>query len=130
MTSLPRPTLINRAIAMTMAAAATIVIVAGSAAPAVAATLDGAPTATIDLAGIDLASPAGEARISGAVARAARRICTDGSERSVAAAQARRACIAVALDSALPQVAARADAARASRSALAAASPSTTTVVR
>ena len=130
MTDLPRPALISRAIAMTMAAAATFVIVAGSAAPATAAPVGTPRIVVVSLSGIDLASPAGEARIADAVARAARSVCTAGDNRALAERQARRTCIATALGTALPQLAARADAARTARFALADASAPTTEVRR
>lgn len=125
MTDLPRPTLIGRTIALTIAAAATLVIVAGSAAPAAASPA----TVVIDLAGIDLASPAGEARIAAAVARAAGLVCS-GGDRGLAGLRARRACIDTALGGAMPQLTARADAARNPRTALAGANEPTNTVRR
>lgn len=130
MTNLPRPSLVQRAIALMMATAATIVVVAGSASPAAAGTLDTPRSAIIDLAGIDLASQAGEARVADEVKRTARRVCSTDGDPSLAARSARLACIEAALAAALPQLAARADAARSMRSALADASPATATVTR
>jgi UrcA family protein len=130
MTNLPRPTLAQRAIALMMATAATIVVVAGSASPAAAATLDTPRTAVIDLSGMDLASRAGEARVADQVKRAARRVCSTDGDRGLAARSARLACIETALATAMPQLAARADAARSMRSALADASLATDTVAR
>ena len=127
MTDLPRPSLISRAIAMTRAAAATMIIVAGSAAPATAATPR--QDVVIDLAGVDLASPAGEARIAHAVARAVDRVC-GGGDQGLAGHLARRACAQGALDTAMSQLAARADAARAARASLADAGLPTTQVRR
>ena len=120
MTHLPRPTLIQRALAMTMAAAATFVTVAGSAAPVAAAPAAKSRSAAVIVSGSDLASPAGEARIAKALTRAARRVCDAGGDRSLAGQRARRTCIATTLGMAMPQLAARADAARSARAALAA----------
>ena len=124
MTNLPRPALFPRAIAITMAAAATLVIVAGSAAPASAATAT-PRTAVIALSGIDLASRAGEARVADDVTRAARQVCSEGGDRALAASRARRACVENAIATAMPQLAQRVDAARSARTALAGVSRST-----
>jgi UrcA family protein len=114
--------LFRSTIAMAIAAAATVAIVAGSASPAVAqepARAGAARSVAIDLSGIDLASPSGEARITAMVERAARRVCSTSDDRGAAANQARRACIETTLARSLPQVAQLADAARAARPALA-----------
>lgn len=120
--------LVNSTVAFAVASAATLVIVASSAAPVAASQTRS--TATINLGGIDLASPAGEARIAKAVGHAARQVCSTGADRGIRAARDRRACIDTALATALPQLAQRAEAARAARPQLADITPPTGPVSR
>jgi UrcA family protein len=114
--------LFRATLAAAVATTATAVLVMGSAAPANAreAMAGGnAATFVIDLNGIDLASPAGEARIVALVERAARRVCATNADRGAAANLARRACIDDTLARSLPRVAQLAEAARLARPALA-----------
>ena len=97
-------------LALAVSVAATVVIVAGSAAPVAAA---GAPrTAIVDIRGIDLASADGHARVTAEIARTARRICDTGDNRNLAIALANRGCEASAIASATLPAATLADAAR------------------
>ena len=85
-------------LAFAVSAAATLVIVAGSAAPVAAA--EAPRTAIIDIRGIDLASADGQARVTAEIARTARRVCDTGDNRTLAVALANRGCGASAIASA------------------------------
>lgn len=121
--------LLRSATGFAIAAAATFITVVGSAAPA-SASEHAAPSIAIDTRGIDLASPAGVARLTAEVERSARRLCSNGSDRSVAESMARRQCIDIALASAMPRLETLAAAARNARTDLAEATVPTTEVRR
>lgn len=123
-----RFTLFRSTLAITVATAATLLTIAGSAAPAAAA--EGPRSVAIDVSGIDLASPAGLARIEAEIGRAARSVCSTGDDRSAANAMARRACIKASVARALPDLDSFATAARDARTAIADAAPATATVLR
>ena len=103
-------------VSFAIAATATVLIVAGSAAPVSASQV---PTTVISVSGIDLASPAGVARVQAEVKRTARRLCDTGDSRSLAGQQHSRTCTQTALAAALPQLETLAATARASRTAMA-----------
>lgn len=123
-----RFSLFRSTLAITVATAATLLTIAGSAAPAAAA--EGPRSVAIDVSGIDLASPAGHARIEARIGRAARSVCSTGDDRSAANAMARRACIKASVARAMPDLDSFAAAARDARTALADAAPATATVLR
>ena len=95
---------IRSTLALTIATGATLVIVAGSAAPATAATAPAYRTATIDTRAYNLNHPAGRAELDARIARTARRLCDTGDTQQLAAAQAMRACVARATAAAAPRV--------------------------
>jgi UrcA family protein len=118
---------------LAIAATATILIIAGSAAPVSAAeteTFAAAPTIVIRTDGIDLASTAGVNRIKAEVNRAARRVCTIAGDRSLEARAHRQQCLATALNAAMPRLEALAAAARDARTDLADVPALTNTVRR
>lgn len=112
--------LLRSSFALAIATGATLLVVAGSAAPVQAADV---PSIAISTYGIDLASPAGAARIQAAIGRAARRVCTTGDERQPSAASERARCILAARAHARPQFDALAANARTARTAVADAAP-------
>jgi UrcA family protein len=120
--------LLRSTLAITVATAATLLTIAGSAAPAAAA--EGPRSIAIDISGVDLASPAGHARIEALIGRAARSVCSTGDDRSAAAAMARHACIKSSLAGAMPALNSFAAAARDARTAVADAAPAATTAQR
>ncbi|MBC7504723.1 MAG: UrcA family protein [Sandarakinorhabdus sp.] len=85
-------TLFRSTLTLAVAAAATIVIVAGSAAPVAAA--EGPRTAIIDIRGIDLGSTDGLGRVNAAIAHTARHLCDTIDNRNLAIALANRNCVA------------------------------------
>jgi UrcA family protein len=109
-------TLFRNTFSLAIAATATLLVVAGSAAPVGAETM---PTAQISIKGIDLTSPAGIARVTDEVRRTARRLCSTNDDRSPSANQARRNCMLTAIAAAKPQLQKLADAQRDARAALA-----------
>jgi UrcA family protein len=119
--------LFRSTLAATIAATATLFTIAGSAAPARAAE---ARTISIETSGIDLASPAGAARIEAQIGRAARQVCSTSDDRSAAATMARHACIKAALAGAMPDFDQLAADAREARTAVAEAAPATAPVRR
>jgi UrcA family protein len=119
--------LFRSAAGLAIAASATILTIAGSAAP-VSATE--APTFTVATTGIDLASPAGVARVKADIRRAARLLCNDRSDRSVRAHVDRQQCIATAINTAMPRLEALAATARDARTDLADVPALTNTVRR
>jgi UrcA family protein len=123
-----RFTLFRSTLGITIAAAATLLTIAGSAAPAAAA--EGRRSIAIDISGIDLASPAGHARVEAEIGRAARSVCSTGDDRSAAAAMARHACIKSSLAGAMPALNSLAAAARDARTTVADAAPTSATVQR
>jgi UrcA family protein len=123
-----RFTLFRSTLAITIATAATLLTIAGSAAPAAAS--ETSRSVTIDISGIDLASPAGHARIEAEIGRVARRICSTNADRGAAQSMARNACIKASLASAMPALDSLAAAARDARTAVADAAPATATVLR
>ena len=123
-----RFSLFRSTVAITVATVATLLTVAGSAAPAMAA--EGQRSIAIDVSGINLASPSGQARIQAQIGRAARSVCSTGDDRSAANAMARRACIKASVARAMPMLDSFAAAARADRTAVADAAPATATVLR
>lgn len=120
--------LFRSTLAITVATAATLLTIAGSAAPAAAA--EAPRSFTIDTSGIDLASPAGHARIEAEIGRVARRICSTNADRGAAQTMARNACIKSSLAGAMPALDSLAAAARDARTAVADAAPATNTVLR
>ena len=120
--------LLRSTLAITVATAATLLTIAGSAAPAAAA--EGPRRIAIDISGVDLASPAGHASIEALIGRAANTVCATGDDRSAAATMARHACIKSSLAGAMPALASLAAAARDARTAVADAAPATATVLR
>jgi UrcA family protein len=123
-----RFTLFRSTLAITVATAATLLTIAGSAAPAAAA--EGPRSVAIDVSGIDLASPAGHARIEAEIGRVARRICSTNADRGAAQTVARNACIKSSLAAAMPALDSLAAAARDARTAVADAAPSTASVMQ
>ena len=94
--------LLRSTLAFGVAAAATMVIVAGSAAPVHAG--ETVRTAVIDVRGIDRTTAAGAARIAAEIDRAARRVCSNGDGRALANMMAERACIAETTARTLPAI--------------------------
>lgn len=119
-------------VSLTVAAGATLLIVVSSAAPVSAATFsaEAVPTARVSLAGIDLTSTAGMARVTDEVRRTARRLCSTSADRSANAAQTRSKCIIAAVNGARPRLEALAAAQRDAREALAGVSAPNTPVLR
>ena len=70
--------------------------------PAFAA--DIAPTAEVRYADLNLASTDGAQALKARVARAARRVCTDHGDKTLAGAARARECARIALVKAMPQV--------------------------
>ena len=118
-----RFTLLRSTLAITVATAATLLTIAGSAAPAAAQT---PRRIAIELSGVDLGSPAGHARIETLIGRAANTVCATGDDRSAAATVARHACIKSSLAGAMPALDGLAAAARDARTAVADAAPTAT----
>lgn len=102
-------TLLRSTLGLAVAAAATLVIVAGSAAPAAAA--ETPRTAIVDIRGIDLTSAAGQAQVHSAIKVAARRVCTTTESQTLAVLLANRDCVATAVAGAVVPRAVMADAA-------------------
>ncbi len=133
-----RFTLLRSTLAISVAAAATLLTIAGSAAPAIAAetpqriaiAAETPQRIAIDISGVDLASPTGHARIEAQIGRAASSVCATGDDRSAAATMARHACIKTSLAGAMPALASLAAAARDARTAVADAATATATVQR
>jgi UrcA family protein len=123
-----RFSLFRSTLAITVATAATLLTIVGSAAPAAAA--EGPRTIAIDISGIDLASPAGHARIEAQIGRAARSVCSTGDDRGAANAMARRDCIKATVARAMPDLDSFAAAAREARTAVADAAPAAAAVQR
>lgn len=119
-------TALRNTVSLAVAAMATIVIVAGSAAPVSAETV----TATIHTGGTDLATPAGFQRVQAEIQRAARRICNTGETRSLAAQKQGRTCMKTAMNTAMPRLEMLAAVARDSRTQLADAAQPTVIVRR
>lgn len=115
-------------LSLSIAAVATFVIVAGSAAPVHAASpAAGFPTARVETAGIDLTSAAGRARVEAHVRRAARSVCGGNESRAWRQVPAVRACIETAVANSQPRLEALAAAARDARTDLADIAPPATT---
>ena len=112
--------LLRSTFAFAIATGATLLIVAGSAAPVQAAE---ARTIAIDTRGIDLTSPAGLARIEAQVGRAARNVCSTNDDRGAAATVARQRCIKAAMADAMPRLDQLAAAAHDARTVVAGAAP-------
>lgn len=112
--------LFRSTVSLAIAATATLLVVAVSAAPVSAAPAQSgaAPTAMVSISGIDMTSPAGIARVEAEVRRAARRVCETG-DRSLAAQVRARECTTTAIAAAMPQVEQLAANARDARTALA-----------
>ena len=92
-------TALRNTVSFAVAAAATLLIVAGSAAPVSAATIDFADARTeiIDTSGINLASAAGFTQMQTQITRTARRLCQNGDNRSLAGQLKSRECVKLAL---------------------------------
>ena len=118
-----RFSLLRSTLALGIATAATLLTIAGSAAPVAAA--EAPRSIAIDVSGINLASPAGQARVQAEIGRAARSVCSTGDDRSAANAMARRSCIKASIARATPMLDSFAAAARAERTAVADAAPAT-----
>lgn len=117
-------TLLRSTLSLGVAGAATLLIIAGSAAPvrAGAAPVGAAAAAVrISTRGIDLAHPAGVSRITHAIATTARRICSTNDSLLAAQRDAAK-CTRAAIADAMPQLAQKVDAARDARAMLAEAS--------
>ncbi|MFZ4688907.1 MAG: UrcA family protein [Polymorphobacter sp.] len=110
--------LLRTSLTLALATSATLLTVAGSAAPAGAA--ETPRIASIDTRGFDLASSQGRARVEAQVRRAAARVCDSGDQRSLRGLAATRACTETAMAAAMPRLEALAAAARDSRTAVAA----------
>ncbi|MBC7522137.1 MAG: UrcA family protein [Sandarakinorhabdus sp.] len=113
-------TLLRSTVSLAIAATATLLVVTASAAPASAAAVQAgtAPTAMVNVSGIDLTSPAGVARVEAEVRRAARRVCP-ADDRSLQAQSHARECTRTAIAAAMPQLEQLAANARDARTALA-----------
>jgi UrcA family protein len=90
---------IRSTFALAVAASATLVVVAGSAAPVAAA-----ETVTVNVAAYNLASTAGRAAAESALHQAVGSVCDTGTPEQAAAAKASRACYAAVMANALPQL--------------------------
>jgi UrcA family protein len=90
---------LRSALALTIASTATLVVIAGSAAPVAAA-----ETVTVNVAAYNLASNAGRAAAETAIEKAVESVCDTGTPEQAAAAKASRACHSAAMASALPQL--------------------------
>lgn len=108
---------------LTLATAATVGIVAFSAAPASAS--DAPRTAHVHTQGIDLTSNAGRARVEAQVRRAARSVCGANDDQAWRTAPAIRACTDAAIANAQPRIEALAAATRDARTAVADVTPET-----
>lgn len=116
--------------ALTIATSATLITIAGSAAPVSATEVAASDVATrtVATAGIDLATPEGRATVTARVRRAAAAVCNPG-DASLRAAMARRACTATAIAAATPRIEDLA-AAHTGRNSLAGAAEPTSILVR
>jgi len=85
--------------ALAIAASATLIVVAGSAAPVAAA-----EAVTVNVNAYNLASPTGRAAAEAAVRNAADSVCATGTPEQLASARATRSCTAKALTAARPQI--------------------------
>lgn len=121
--------LFRHTLSLAVAASATVLIVAGSAASVSAGEIGTTPSIEVGIAGIDLTSAAGKARVESEIKRAARRVCDTGG-RTHATAPTRAACIEAALAGALPRLETLASAQRDARAALADAASPTASVNR
>lgn len=91
--------IVRSTLALAIAASATLVVVAGSAAPVAAA-----ETVTVYVGAWNLSSPAGRAAAETAIADAAERVCDTGTPEQTAAAKASRACYRTVMATTLPQL--------------------------
>jgi UrcA family protein len=85
--------------ALAIAASATLVVIAGSAAPVAAA-----ETVVVNVDAWNLQNPAGRNAAEAAVTNAARRVCDSGTPEQPAAARASRDCMRAVMASARPQI--------------------------
>jgi UrcA family protein len=109
-------TALRSTLTLALATAATVGIIAFSAAPAAAET---PRTAHIETRGVDLTSPIGRARIEAQVRRTARTVCGAGDTQAWRAAPAIHACYTAALAAARLRIEALAAAASEARTAIA-----------
>lgn len=116
-------------VSFAIAATATMLIVAGSAAPVSAATSTPV-SVTIHTSAANLATPEGFAQIKSRVKGAANRLCGQGDSRALAEQMQSRACVERALAAAMPQLETLAANARGSRNMLADAALPTAVVSR
>jgi UrcA family protein len=86
-------------LAVAVATSATLVIVAGSAAPVAAA-----ESVTVYVGAWNLSTPAGRAAAENAIADAAEQVCDTGTPEQAAAAKASRACYRTVMATTLPQL--------------------------
>ncbi len=109
---------LQSAVALGIAGSATLLIIAGSAAPVRAETV----TVTVATGGIDLNAASGRALVAGQVRIAATRVCGSAGNQDWKIARSVRACTRAAIDGATPQIDALA---RKARTAALAAAPGT-----
>ena len=114
--------LIRQTTTLAIAAAATLVTIAASAAPADAAPVDAAPAryVAVELGRYNLASDTGRDRAADRLRRAVAQVCDQGETRSLSAQTAARACEAETLARVLPRLDTRVAMARAGRTDVAA----------
>lgn len=86
-------------LALAIASTATLVVVAGSAAPVAAA-----ETVTVDVGGYNLATSSGRAAAENVIEQAVDHVCDTGTPEQAAAAKASRACYATTMANVLPQL--------------------------
>jgi UrcA family protein len=86
-------------LAVAVATSATLVVVAGSAAPVTAA-----ESVTVNVSAWNLSTPAGRAAAENAIGDAAEHVCDTGTPEQAAAAMASRACYRTVMASTLPQL--------------------------
>lgn len=85
--------------ALAVAASATLVVIAGSAAP-----VSAAETVTVYVGAWNLSTPSGRAAAENAIADAAEHVCDTGTPEQAAAAMASRACYRTVMATTLPQL--------------------------
>jgi UrcA family protein len=109
--------LIRQTATLVIAAVATLVVIAASAAPAQAAATTGL---RVDISGYNLASDHGRDLAAALLRRAATQVCHLGDTRSLASLAATRACTTAALARAMPNLDMQVAAARDGRTDVAA----------
>ena len=114
--------LIRQTTTLAIAAAATLVTIAASAAPADAAPVDAAPTryVAVELGRYNLASDTGRDRAADRLRRAVAQVCDQGEMRSLSAKAAAQICKTETLARVMPRLETRVAMARAASTAVAA----------